>query len=68
LRDEYAALTRRRIVAAFVETLEDEAADDVSVAAVARRANYLDRARAELPPKLSPESMGRIHPFAPTKR
>jgi AcrR family transcriptional regulator len=43
LRDEYAALTRRRIVAAFVETLEDEAADDVPMAAVAKRANVAER-------------------------
>ncbi|WP_315836210.1 helix-turn-helix domain-containing protein [Bradyrhizobium prioriisuperbiae] len=43
LRDEYAALTRQRIVAAFVETLEDEAADDVSMAAIAKRANVAER-------------------------
>ena len=43
LRDEYAALTRQRIVAAFVEALEDEAADDVSMAAVAKRANVAER-------------------------
>src|ERR1700736_3128191 len=43
LRDEYAALTRRRIVAAFVETLGDEAADDVPMAAVAKRANVAER-------------------------
>ncbi len=29
---------------------------------------HLDRAQAELSPKLSPESMGRIHPFALTRR
>src|SRR3984893_5852642 len=43
LRDEYAALTRRRIVAAFVETLEDEAADDVPMAAIAKAANVAER-------------------------
>jgi len=43
LRDGYAALTRQRIVAAFVESLEDEAADDVSMAAVAKRANVAER-------------------------
>jgi AcrR family transcriptional regulator len=43
LRDEYAAMTRQRIVAAFVETLEDEAADDVSMAAVAKRAEVAER-------------------------
>ena len=43
LRDEYAALTRQRIVAAFVESLEDEAADDVSMAAIAKRANIAER-------------------------
>src|SRR6266581_974251 len=43
LRDEYAALTRRRIVAAFVESLADEAADDVSMAAIAKRANVAER-------------------------
>jgi AcrR family transcriptional regulator len=43
LRDEYAAQTRRRIVAAFVESLQDEAADDVSMAAIARRANVAER-------------------------
>src|SRR3984893_1959758 len=43
LRDEYAALIRRRIVAAFVESLADEAADDVSMAAIAKRANVAER-------------------------
>src|SRR3954471_17875957 len=43
LRDEYAALTRQRIIAAFVESLADEAADDVSMAAIARRANVAER-------------------------
>ncbi|MCP3367875.1 TetR/AcrR family transcriptional regulator [Bradyrhizobium cajani] len=43
LRDEYAELTRQRIVAAFVETLEDDAADEVSIAAVARRAKVAER-------------------------
>jgi len=43
LRDEYAEMTRRRIVAAFVETLEDEAADEVSMAAVAKRAKVAER-------------------------
>ncbi|MBR0712928.1 TetR/AcrR family transcriptional regulator [Bradyrhizobium liaoningense] len=43
LRDEYAEMTRQRIVAAFVETLEDEAADEVSVAAVAKRAKVAER-------------------------
>ncbi len=43
LRDEYAAQTRQRIVAAFVESLADEAADDVSMAAIAKRANVAER-------------------------
>ena len=43
LRDEYAALTRQRIVAAFVESLEDEAADDVPMAAIAKRAKVAER-------------------------
>jgi AcrR family transcriptional regulator len=43
LRDEYAAQTRRRIVAAFIESLADEAADDVSMAAIAERANVAER-------------------------
>src|SRR5438445_880522 len=43
LRDAYAALTRRRIVAAFVESLEDETSDDVSMAVIARRANVAER-------------------------
>lgn len=43
LRDEYAEMTRQRIVAAFVETLEDEAADDISMAAVAKRAKVAER-------------------------
>jgi AcrR family transcriptional regulator len=43
LRDEYAALTRQRIVVAFVETLQDEATDDVSMAAVAKRAKVAER-------------------------
>ena len=36
-------MTRQRIVAAFVETLEDEAADDISMAAVAKRAKVAER-------------------------
>ena len=43
LRDEYAALTRGRIVAAFVESLADGAADDVSMADVAKRAKVAER-------------------------
>jgi len=43
LRDEYAEMTRQRIVAAFVETLEDETADDVSMASVAKRAKVAER-------------------------
>jgi AcrR family transcriptional regulator len=43
LRDEYAAMTRQRIIAAYVETLEDEIADDTSMAAVARRAGIAER-------------------------
>src|SRR3981081_3159055 len=43
LRDEYAALTRGRIVAAFVESLGDGAADDVSMADVAKRAKVAER-------------------------
>jgi AcrR family transcriptional regulator len=43
LRDEYAAQTRQRIIAAFVESLADEAADDVSMAAIAKRANVAER-------------------------
>ena len=43
LRDEYAALTRQRIVVAFVETLQDEASDDVSMAEVAKRAKVAER-------------------------
>jgi AcrR family transcriptional regulator len=43
LRNEYAALTRQRIVVAFVETLQDEASDDVSMAAVAKRAKVAER-------------------------
>jgi AcrR family transcriptional regulator len=43
LRDEYAEMTRQRIVAAFVETLEDEAADDVSMASVAKHAKVAER-------------------------
>ena len=43
LRDEYAALTRQRIVAAFVESLEDETSDDVSMAVIAKRANVAER-------------------------
>ena len=43
LRDEYAEMTRQRIVAAFVEVLEDEAADDISMAAVAKRAKVAER-------------------------
>ena len=43
LRDEYAALTRGRIVAAFVESLADGTADDVSMADVAKRAKVAER-------------------------
>lgn len=43
LRDEYAEMTRQRIVAAFVETLEDDAADEISMAAVAERAKVAER-------------------------
>jgi len=43
LREEYAALTRQRIVLAFVETLQDEATDDISMAAVAKRAKVAER-------------------------
>lgn len=43
LRDEYAALTRQRIVAAFVETLEEEFADEVSMSSVAKRAKVAER-------------------------
>src|SRR2546421_13127840 len=43
LRDEYAALTRQRIVAAFVESLEDETSDDVSMAVIPKRANVAAR-------------------------
>jgi len=43
LRDEYAALTRQRIVAAFVESLEDETSDDVSMAVIAERAGVAER-------------------------
>jgi AcrR family transcriptional regulator len=43
LRDEYAALTRQRIVVAFVETLQDEASDDVAMAEVAERAKVAER-------------------------
>src|SRR3954470_702321 len=43
LRDEYAALTRQRIVAAFVSSLEDETSGDVSMADIARRANVAER-------------------------
>ncbi|MBR0689024.1 TetR family transcriptional regulator [Bradyrhizobium manausense] len=43
LRDEYAEMTRQRIVAAFVEALEDEAVDDISMAAVAKRAKVAER-------------------------
>jgi AcrR family transcriptional regulator len=43
LRDEYAALTRQRIVAAFVESLEDETSDDVSMAVIAKRAGVAER-------------------------
>jgi AcrR family transcriptional regulator len=43
LRDEYAAQTRQRIVVAFVETLQDEATDDVPLAAVAKRAKVAER-------------------------
>ncbi|MBR1088594.1 TetR family transcriptional regulator [Bradyrhizobium manausense] len=43
LRGEYAEMTRQRIVAAFVATLEDEEADDVSMAAVAKRAKVAER-------------------------
>ena len=43
LRDEYAALTRGRIVAAFVEQLADGVADDVSMAEIAKRAKVAER-------------------------
>lgn len=43
MRDEYAALTRGRIVAAFVESLADGAGDDVSMADVAKRAKVAER-------------------------
>jgi len=43
LRTEYAELTRQRIVAAFVETLEGATADEVSMAAVAARAKVAER-------------------------
>ncbi|KJC39084.1 transcriptional regulator [Bradyrhizobium sp. LTSP885] len=43
LRDEYAALTRQRIVAAFVASLEGSAADDVPMSDVARRAKVAER-------------------------
>jgi AcrR family transcriptional regulator len=43
LRDEYAEMTRKRIVAAFVETLEDETADEISMAAIAKRAGVAER-------------------------
>jgi AcrR family transcriptional regulator len=43
LRDEYAALTRQRIVAAFVDTLKDATADEISMATVARRARVAER-------------------------
>ena len=43
LRDEYAALTRGRIVAAFVESLADGTADDVAMADVAKRAKVAER-------------------------
>jgi len=43
LRDEYAALTRQRIVAAFVASLADGTADEVSMADVAKRAGVAER-------------------------
>jgi AcrR family transcriptional regulator len=43
LRDEYAEMTRQRIVSAFVETLEDDEADEVSMAEVAKRAKVAER-------------------------
>jgi AcrR family transcriptional regulator len=43
LRDEYAALTRGRIVAAFVEQLADGTADDVSMADIAKHAKVAER-------------------------
>ena len=43
LRDEYAALTRGRIVAAFVEQLAHGVADDVSMAEIAKRAKVAER-------------------------
>ena len=46
LRDEYAAQTRQRIVAAFVESLADEAADDVSMAASAPSIGISRRGRS----------------------
>jgi AcrR family transcriptional regulator len=36
-------MTRKRIVAAFVETLEDETADEISMAAIAKRAGVAER-------------------------
>jgi len=43
LRDEYAALTRQRIVVAFVKALEEDAVDDVSMADLAKRASVAER-------------------------
>ncbi|MEV8566707.1 helix-turn-helix domain-containing protein [Streptomyces sp. NPDC051322] len=43
LRDEYAAQTRERILAAFVECLADQPAEEVSVSAVAEQAGITDR-------------------------
>lgn len=43
LREKYAEMTRQAIVAAFVEALEDEAADDISMASIAKRAKVAER-------------------------
>lgn len=43
LRDEYAKQTRERILRAFVECLADQPAEEVSVSAVAERADITDR-------------------------
>jgi AcrR family transcriptional regulator len=43
LRDEYAALMRQRIVAAFAETPAQNPVDDVSMAALATSANFAER-------------------------
>jgi hypothetical protein len=43
LRDEYAALMRQRIVAAFAETPAQNPVDDVSMEALATSANFAER-------------------------